>query len=154
MYIPQLLEIKSSKFGKGLFTRVPLTYAQNIFRFTGIKGDDAHTNAQSLEIDIDLFIESDMGYDDFLNHSCDPNCYIDFSDISLRALRRIPAGDELTFNYNTTEWDLINSRTPSSFVCDCNSDNCFGIIRGFKYLTEAQRQCIKDIISPAIRKRL
>ena len=154
MNLPESLEIKSSRFGKGLFARVPIIIGQTIFYFTGRRGDDTHTNVLSLEIDKNLFIESDLKYDDFLNHSCDPNCYIDFSDVSLKVLKPIQRGQELTYIYNTSEWDLINSATPSFFKCDCNTKNCIGIIRGFRYLTEQQRKEIKNLVSPAIRKRL
>ncbi|MFO0828537.1 MAG: SET domain-containing protein [Phycisphaerales bacterium] len=65
----------------------------------------------------------------FLNHSCAPNAA--FAGRTLVALRRIQAGDEITFDYNTTEADMA---TP--FRCRCG--HCFGrMIRG--YLHESTR---------------
>ncbi len=39
----------------------------------------------------------------FINHSCVPNCWVDVVDrtIWIRAARRIEAGEELTYDYNT-----------------------------------------------------
>ena len=40
----------------------------------------------------------------FTNHSCDPNTKL--VGRSLVALRLVRAGDEITYNYNTSEWEL------------------------------------------------
>jgi SET domain-containing protein len=67
----------------------------------------------------------------FLNHSCDPNGSIDASDRTFRALRSIAAGEEITFNYLTTEAKLA-----APFVCSCGAANCFGQIRGYDFPRE------------------
>ena len=40
----------------------------------------------------------------FINHSCKPNCWVEIKDgtIWIRAARTIRAGEELSYNYNTT----------------------------------------------------
>lgn len=66
----------------------------------------------------------------FLNHSCDPTAFFDAETLSLHAIRDIPAGEEITFFYPSTEWEMDRP-----FVCTCCSGNCVGTIRGAKYLT-------------------
>src|SRR3989454_8093123 len=48
----------------------------------------------------------------FINHSCQPNCYIHIVDgtIWIRAARPIRKGEELTYNYNTDGEGLIKCR--------------------------------------------
>jgi hypothetical protein len=69
----------------------------------------------------------------FLNHSCDPNAM--FRGRELVAIRRVPRGDEITFDYNTTEWELA---TP--FPCDCGALRCVGTVRGYRHLSTAEQQ--------------
>ena len=67
----------------------------------------------------------------FFNHSCDPTTFLNLEDLTVRALRDLEPGEEVTFNYNTTEYDMANT-----FKCHCNAKNCLGYIRGSKYLSE------------------
>jgi hypothetical protein len=71
----------------------------------------------------------------YLNHSCQPNGYIDTADLTFRALRNIKRGEECTFNYLTTEYEMA-----APFVCRCGAAKCFGLIQGHKHLSGAQRK--------------
>ncbi len=66
-----------------------------------------------------------------LNHSCDPNVFVDTLEMNCRALRPIPAGTELNFFYPSTEWELARP-----FVCLCGARRCIGYIRGARYLSD------------------
>ena len=73
----------------------------------------------------------DLNYSwQYLNHCCEPNGYINTSDRTFRALREIPPGEEINFNYLTTE-----SAMAVPFTCNCGSANCFGFIQGRDFLT-------------------
>uniref|UniRef100_E1BNH7 Nuclear receptor binding SET domain protein 3 n=1 Tax=Bos taurus TaxID=9913 RepID=E1BNH7_BOVIN len=67
-------------------------------------------------------------YSRFMNHSCNPNCETQKWTVNgdvrvgLFALCDIPAGMELTFNYNLD--CLGNGRTE----CHCGADNCSGFL--------------------------
>lgn len=87
--------------------------------------------------------------ENFLNHSCNPNGYINFDDLTYRALRKIEKGEEFTFNYLTTEWDMANK-----FVCNCGSANCYGQIKGFKFLSLEQQKELELFLSPFLKKQL
>lgn len=78
---------------------------------------------------------SDYGWR-FLNQSCEPNTYL--TGDTLVALVRIEAGAEVTFDYNTTEWELAHP-----FSCACGSSSCVGTVRGFAHLGEAERQRLR-----------
>jgi hypothetical protein len=74
-----------------------------------------------------LVTESNPGR--LLNHSCNPNCYFDVMALSFFARRAIQKGEELTFDYLTTEWEMA---TP--FNCSCGATDCVGHVQGYKYL--------------------
>ncbi|MFI5208068.1 MAG: SET domain-containing protein-lysine N-methyltransferase [Gemmatimonadales bacterium] len=82
----------------------------------------------------------------FTNHSCDPNTRLVGRD--LVAVRPVRAGDEITYNYNTSEWELAEP-----FECRCGSPDCERTIRGFKYLGAAERERIKPLLTPHLLKR-
>lgn len=74
-----------------------------------------------------------------INHSCDPNLGVknnEYGGYSFYALRDIAAGTELTWDYNTTEYESISVST-----CHCGAWNCREKTYGFKFLeTELRAQ--------------
>jgi D-alanine-D-alanine ligase len=83
----------------------------------------------------------------YLNHSCAPNCRIDFSTWTLVTTRTIQCQEELTFNYLTTEWDMV-----APFACQCSALHCYGCVAGFKYLTPVQQVLLAPRCSPLLRR--
>lgn len=69
----------------------------------------------------------------FCNHSCRPSLVFDMARLEIRVAddRPLAIGDELTFFYPSTEWDM---REP--FECECRSKagkRCGERIAGAKY---------------------
>lgn len=73
--------------------------------------------------------------DNFINHSCDPNCDIEVFPtnyaIRLVANRDIFPGDAVTIDYEATEEDLVAQG--GAFECACGAMNCRGRVIGWKY---------------------
>jgi hypothetical protein len=67
-----------------------------------------------------------------LNHSCDPNVFVDTEKLMARALRKIASGDELTFFYPSTEWILSHR-----FLCTCGAKNCLGEFAGASQIPQS-----------------
>jgi len=67
----------------------------------------------------------------YTNHSCSPNTII--RNRSLIALCAINPGDEITFDYETTEFEMTEP-----FACGCGSTCCRGLIRGYRFRNETQ----------------
>jgi hypothetical protein len=80
-------------------------------------------------------------------HSCDPNSYINWNNMTLNALRDISKGETITYHYGTSEYDY----TVGAFQCDCGSKNCIGFFSGFLAMSPNQQLLIADYISPYIR---
>lgn len=66
-----------------------------------------------------------------INHSCDPNVCFDTTLMQVIALKPIKKGEELTYFYPSTEWDM-----DQSFICNCNTTQCLGVIRGARYVQD------------------
>lgn len=62
----------------------------------------------------------------YLNHHCEPNAGL--RERLLVALRDITEGEDVTFDYNSTEWELAEP-----FACTCGSPRCVGVVRGARF---------------------
>lgn len=80
----------------------------------------------------------------FMNHGCEPNVVLRGREF--HTLRAIKAGDELTFDYDSTEWDMA-----APFRCHCASTRCRGEIRGYLHLSKAARAAL---VQPAPHLRV
>ncbi|MFN9785894.1 MAG: SET domain-containing protein-lysine N-methyltransferase [Planctomycetia bacterium] len=82
----------------------------------------------------------------FLNHSCEPSVRVQGRD--LVAIRAIKAFEELSFDYETTEWDMA-----SPFTCRCGA--CEGrVVRGFRWLSADERVRRLGALAPHLKERL
>jgi len=82
-------------------------------------------------------------------HSCKPNAYIEWDSMKLRALELIPKGATVTYHYGISEDDY----RIGAFDCTCGNSDCIKYFRGFKYLPEEQRNRIKTMLSPFLKKK-
>ncbi len=64
-----------------------------------------------------------------INHSCNPNTFLDTTRMLVFAARDIAAGEELTFFYPSTEWEMS-----SPFICLCGATNCIHVVAGARFL--------------------
>jgi len=64
-----------------------------------------------------------------MNHSCDPSTVLDTKRMLVFAARDLAAGDELTFFYPSTEWEMS-----SPFICLCGAPNCIHVVAGARFL--------------------
>ena len=72
----------------------------------------------------------ELGVVAYLNHSCRPNTHVDTTAFTVTARRDIAAGEELTFFYPSTEWEMDRP-----FVCLCGAPQCVRLVAGAKYLS-------------------
>lgn len=136
---PELFEVNEQpgSFNSGLICLKPFKAGDIITRLTGTTpAKKAWSSVQcGIEPDTHIELNSVLVY---VNHSCSPNAAFDLSspnqeEWNFKALQDIQAGDELSFFYPSTEWNM-----KQGFECKCRSSNCLGYIRGAKYLTRAQ----------------
>ena len=64
-----------------------------------------------------------------LNHSCDTNVILDTEAMMMVARRDIEKGEELSFFYPSTEWEMN-----APFICLCGAANCIHVVAGARFL--------------------
>ncbi|KAI6715647.1 hypothetical protein JHW43_001849, partial [Diplocarpon mali] len=96
-----------------------------------------------------LNLNSDLVY---INHSCEPSLRFDTSPASLSIFagpQGLAPGDELTFFYPSTEWDMAQG-----FDCLCGARACRGYISGAKEMPREQLDGMWYVSYPLSRPRL
>ena len=83
----------------------------------------------------------------YMNHACDPNVAVDLAGMRFVSRRAIRVGEELAFNYNTTEWDMAEP-----FVCICECANCTHLVSGFVHLDEVSQEYLLPHCTDHIRQ--
>ncbi len=150
--------------GGALYTTCDIKSGEVVFAFQGRVKKIEEATPMGLQIGENLFLEADKydpyRFDEFTNHSCDPNGYAAFRNGHpyFTAIRDIKAGEELAFNYNTTEWDMWEQeaimKAPSVFICQCKTEACLGRIMGFRYLPIEQKLKLRPYLSPYLEEQL
>ena len=147
--------VRDVAHGVGLFATRDIAEASTILAVEGRL--QPYPTRYSIQIDAALHVDADASLPDsemrlrhpwrFLNHCCEPNARIEGR--LLRAIRAIALGEEITFDYTTTEADMS---TP--FQCLCGSARCIGHVRGFNHLPEDARRARMDRLAPHLRARV
>jgi SET domain-containing protein len=128
------LAIRKSKInGKGCFATIPFKRGRKIAEYAGERINDLEAQKRACkrrilricDIDGRFSIDGSRGGNGthYINHCCDPNAYMRtlYGHVLFFALREIPAGEEITIDYEQT-WH------PDSKRCFCGAENCRGTI--------------------------
>lgn len=84
----------------------------------------------TVQVGIDRHIMLQPEHLQYINHSCDPNVFFDTYTMQVVAQKSIQEGDEMTFFYPSTEWDMAQP-----FTCYCGCGNCLSEIRGAAHIS-------------------
>jgi hypothetical protein len=84
---------------------------------------------QTIQVGVHQHIQN-FGVLAYLNHSCHPNVIMDTVSLAVYAAQDISEGDELTFFYPSTEWDMARP-----FVCLCGAPECIRLVVGARFLS-------------------
>lgn len=138
------LEVRPTRFGKGVFARKEFKAGEKILQFRGriytrqdylskVNPEKCHY----MQIDTDLFLGPTTSPDNFVNHCCEPNSGLKIhkGKAFLVAIRNIAIEEEITFDYSTSmaedHWEMD---------CACGVPSCRTRVRDFKYLPLALQQ--------------
>ena len=94
--------------------------------------------------------DDEKSLDDYMNHSCDPNLWLD-DEVTLSAMRDIEANEELTFDYAI---ELIDQNYKMKNPCYCNSIKCRKQITGSDWQLPELHQRYGSHFSPFILQRI
>ena len=122
-------ELRPGPTGLGLFTTKEWAHDEVVFSWPNI-GVVAPADFRTVQISQNSHI-LEPRFLRYLNHSCNPNIFIDVQNRHCQSLRTITAGEELRFFYPSTEWELSRP-----FQCYCHASRCLGAISGAKTMDQ------------------
>jgi SET domain-containing protein len=136
---PQLYQLCSCQIGLTASSVEKIEKGTIIFEATGYVEDQASKYSVQIGEHEHFIAEGDLIY---CNHSFSPNCRVKICEtkiaIQMIAIRDIEPGEDITFNYNTTEWELS---------CPFEDRDTHKWVLGFKQLDEQERQEIWSLVS-------
>lgn len=87
----------------------------------------------------------------YINHSCAPNVFFNTTTMELICLQLLQPGDEFTFFYPSTEWEMAQP-----FVCNCGNPACLQLINGASHLSveTLSKYKLTDFIRQQVKQKL
>lgn len=155
------LGVRSCRGGMGVYIHEWVPANTLILEFTGKRVNRDTINRaftmnkpdRFLQVEENTFMGHSGRMDDYINHSCDPNCGLEFRDghVYLKSIRNISFGSELTFDYSTSQ-----SGFPFRFLCHCGSRNCRHVIGDFTELPDSRKAYYlsKGVVAPYLVKNV
>eukprot|EP00284_Hemiselmis_tepida_P006482 CAMPEP_0174925826 /NCGR_PEP_ID=MMETSP1355-20121228/8168_1 /TAXON_ID=464990 /ORGANISM="Hemiselmis tepida, Strain CCMP443" /LENGTH=153 /DNA_ID=CAMNT_0016171785 /DNA_START=238 /DNA_END=699 /DNA_ORIENTATION=- len=130
------MHLKADKGGQSLVASVPISKGEVAISERGeiLK----HPTMHSIQVN-DTEHMNCSGQIIYACHNCDANARMvpTLEGCSLVALRDIEAGELVSFDYDTTEWDMSDP-----FDCLCGSPKCKGRVAGFRHLSQEARDAM------------
>lgn len=147
------IEIRDSKFGKGLFAIKNIEPGEILCKVSGNEKEmNLHQTtllgekeSHAIQIDFDKYLLCEPPFL-YSNHSCNPNCAVN-DKLEMFALNEIKKGSELFWDYSTSmlerHWTM---------KCSCGEKICRKIVTDFDLLsTELQLKYLQmNIVFPFI----
>ena len=118
--------IKSENKIKSLLSKTAFEEGQVL---STIPNENLYHKPTRYTVQIGSTLHTEVAHLSALNHSCDPNVILDTSRMLVIARKEIKAGDELTFFYPSTEWEMA-----APFICLCGASNCIHVVAGARFL--------------------
>lgn len=132
--------------GAGLYMVNGVAAGDCIFELPGTIMPASCARERHIRISKDFSLEQPrkFGKDYYLNHSCNPNCFIECHCgwPTLVARKKIQRDDELTINYNA----LYEYVEP--FICYCDAPICIETVSGYGRLSYADKIFVQDDLTP------
>ena len=134
---------KSDKgYGRAYFAKHNFQAGDIVMRGFG-KIIDHQTSCISIQISSNKHYLSTKWTGRYLNHSCDPNCFVRTHSNSFPdwvALRNIKKGEEIVYAYFMTEFCWSSCAREKCIPCICGNRKCFKKILSFSEL-DYKLQC-------------
>jgi hypothetical protein len=154
-----LFKVADNHLGKAVFAAAPFAEGDVLIEFTGrrFRADQIPSLMRGrgdrfVQVTPDHYMGPSGRIDDLVNHSCNPNAGLRFTDrgVFLVAVRAIAPGEEIVWDYSTTlresNWHMI---------CQCRSDACRRVIGNFDSLEPDRQEWFRarNLVAPYLRRK-
>lgn len=143
--------------GHSVVAREPIAKGELIVVWSGMLVDGEELDAlpqtvrrYSLQVEENQYLVSltDCEPPDYVNHSCEPNAGLS-GQITLIAMRDIFPGEEITYDYATTDGSPYDE-----FQCRCGSAQCRHAVTGDDWRRRELWQRYAGYFSPYLQRRI
>lgn len=154
-----LFRVEDNHLGKGVYAARRFLEGDELMEFTGRRFSASEVPTlmrgpadRFVQVTPDHFMGPSGRIDDLVNHSCEPNAGLRFTEdgVFLVAIRTIPPGEEITWDYSTTlaesNWHMI---------CQCRAENCRRVIGNFDSIEPDRQEWFRarNLVAPYLRRR-
>ena len=128
--IPSLALCVTPGYGKALRVQRPIPNGSVVLTFDSDVTERPTPTVSSLQVGVDEHVDGPPVW--YLNHSCEPNVFVDTVARTVVAVRDIRSGEDIRYFYPATEWQLAQP-----FACSCGAETCLGWITGAREMDPA-----------------
>lgn len=155
--VPVEVRELGANIGQGLFVRSPIAKGEVVAVFGGFATPahqfrempaDRQRHAIQVADDIYLVGGEERSLGDYVNHSCDPTAHL-AGEITLVAARDLAVGDQLTYDYATSD-----SAPYDEFECECKAERCRGKVTGEDWMNPVVQRWYEGCFSPYLQRRI
>lgn len=154
-----LFKVGDNHLGKAVYAASAFAEGNVLIEFTGrrFRADQIPSLMRGrgdrfVQVTPDHYMGPSGRIDDLVNHSCDPNAGLRFTDtgVFLVAVRTIQPGEEIAWDYSTTlresNWHMI---------CQCRSEGCRRVIGNFDSLDPDRQEWFRarNLVAPYLRRK-
>lgn len=149
IYNPTRVEEDATTGQRSLHAEKTFISGEVISSFTA-KEEMTSPTYLTVQKDEGLHITLSPSFLQYVNHSCSPSAFFNTTTMEFIALKNVGEGEELTFFYPSTEWEMAQA-----FDCRCGSQNCLGTIQGAAFLSAEilERYCLTDFVKRKLREK-
>jgi hypothetical protein len=135
---------------KALFAAVHFAQGDVICKFSAA-ATQSFASYLTIQTAVDKHITLQPEFLQYTNHSCEPTVFFNTASMELVCLQAMQPGDEFTFFYPSTEWEMAQP-----FVCNCGSAACLQLINGASHLSveTLSKYKLTDFIRQQVRQKL
>jgi len=142
------VEVRNGRVGQTVCATRQIAAGETVLSTWGPQAPKRSRHTMQVETDMHILPD---GVTVLVNHSCEPNCGVviraGVKRIEVRALRPIAAGEELTFDYDTFEYEVEHL----GGQCRCGAAKCRGRVAGYKHLAADVKARYGEFIADYLR---
>ncbi|MBS3111674.1 SET domain-containing protein-lysine N-methyltransferase [Candidatus Woesearchaeota archaeon] len=132
----EYIEVRTSLIhGSGIYAKKDIPKETRIIEYIGEKisrlkselfDENPEKGIYLFELNKKYDLDGNVEYNTarFINHSCNPNCYVEIKneEIWILSINEIKKGEELTYDYGFPLFNFLN------YKCNCGTKKCVGYI--------------------------
>ena len=142
-----LVQLRDGEYGFYVEAKRSISQGDIVFQLDGQEVDEPHQH--TIQLSEHIHYGHARGLWRFTQHACEPNLRFDTTLRAMIAVRDISLGEELNYNYNSSEWAVS-----APFICACGAMTCAREVKGFTHLSLLERERLRPLLTTYLLSHL